>query len=256
MNTIKIEAKQAFMIAHRGVSGLEPENSIPSFTAAGNRSYYGIETDIHVTKDGKFIVIHDEQTGRVAGEDVNVEELTYDEVRKLRLNNICGWERWNHLEDNPKSRPDLILPSLEEYVNICKKYEKKCVLELKNRFSREDIVRVVEQIKELGYLENVIFISFVLENLIDLRSLLPEQELQFLVGKWEEETVDWLNQYSLELDIAHTILTKEIIDLVHANNHKVNCWICNRKEDADRLIEWGVDLITSDILEDCRAAEK
>ena len=43
------------MVAHRGVSKLERENTMPAFVAAGNRSYYGIETDIHITRDGRFI---------------------------------------------------------------------------------------------------------------------------------------------------------------------------------------------------------
>ena len=66
MNTIKISKGSTKMIAHRGLSGLETENSIQAFIAAGNRSYYGVETDVHVTKDGKFVVIHDDATGRVA----------------------------------------------------------------------------------------------------------------------------------------------------------------------------------------------
>ena len=52
MNTIKFDKKNVKVIAHRGVSGLERENTCASFVAAGNRSYYGIETDIHKTMDG------------------------------------------------------------------------------------------------------------------------------------------------------------------------------------------------------------
>ena len=55
MDTIKINRRNAEMIAHRGLSGLETENSIPAFIAAANRSYYGVETDVHVTKDGRFV---------------------------------------------------------------------------------------------------------------------------------------------------------------------------------------------------------
>ena len=93
MNTIKFDKGNVQVVAHRGLSGLEPENSIPAFVAAGNRSYFGIETDIHVTKDGKFIVIHDETTTRVAGDTIYVEECTYDFVRKVVLDNICKMER-------------------------------------------------------------------------------------------------------------------------------------------------------------------
>ena len=61
-NTIKISKKNVKMIAHRGLSGIECENTNEAFIAAGNRSYYGIETDVHVTKDGKYIIIHDKDT--------------------------------------------------------------------------------------------------------------------------------------------------------------------------------------------------
>jgi len=60
MNTIKINRGATKMIAHRGVSGLERENTNLAFVAAGNRSYFGVETDIHVTADQNLIVIHDD----------------------------------------------------------------------------------------------------------------------------------------------------------------------------------------------------
>lgn len=250
MNTIKVDKKDVLMVAHRGVCGLEPENSIPAFTAAGNRSYYGVECDIHVTADGKIVVIHDSQTGRVAGDDINVDESSFDLVRKITLKNVCRWDEWhNTLPENPGKRPDLFIPTLEEYVSICKKYEKKCVLELKGTFKREDIETVIEEIKKMDYLENVIFISFSFENMVALRELLPEQEMQFLTSKYDEEVLERLNQYNLDLDIRYTTLTKEIIDEIHANGHKINCWTCDSKEDAEQLIEWGVEFITTNILE-------
>ena len=51
MDTIKIKKKKVKMIAHRGLSGLERENTCSAFVAAGNRSYFGIETDVHRTAD-------------------------------------------------------------------------------------------------------------------------------------------------------------------------------------------------------------
>ena len=49
MNTIKVDRKNTLMVAHRGVSGIEKENTCAAFVAAGNRSYYGVETDVHRT---------------------------------------------------------------------------------------------------------------------------------------------------------------------------------------------------------------
>lgn len=88
MDTMKIDSGSTRMIAHRGLSGLETENSIPAFVAAGNRSYYGVETDTHVTKDGRFVIIHDDTTGRVAREDIRVEESDYERVRKVALKDM------------------------------------------------------------------------------------------------------------------------------------------------------------------------
>ena len=250
MNTIKINKKSVLMVAHRGVSGLEPENSIPAFVAAGNRSYYGVETDVHVTSDGKFVVIHDDQTGRVAGDNISVEQSSYDLLKKLNLYDVCRMETNAGITGAEKGkRADLMIPSLADYVNICKKYNKKCVLELKNPFEPEDLVRLVEEIKELDYLDGMIFISFSYENMVALRELLPRQPLQFLTSNADEDLVGRLNKYGLDLDINYKALTKELLDAVHAEGHKVNVYTCDNKEDAERLIDWGVDFITSNILE-------
>jgi glycerophosphoryl diester phosphodiesterase len=76
MNTTEFEKKQTRVVAHRGLSGIEKENTASAFVAAGNRSYFGIETDIHRTADGRFIVCHDASLLRVAGENLNVEEVS------------------------------------------------------------------------------------------------------------------------------------------------------------------------------------
>lgn len=226
------------MIAHRGVSALERENSNAAFVAAGNRSHYGIETDVHVTKDGKFIVIHDDFTQRVTGVEGVVEEMTFDQLRALRLLDMDG---------NPRS--DLTLPSLEEYIRICKKYEKQSVLELKNHMEPEHISAIVEVIRAEGWLERTTFISFDLPNMLCLRGLLPEQSLQYLVNDITDELLDILVQNHLDLDIRYPSLTKEFLDECHAHNILVNVWIVNTVDNALRLADWGVDFITSDILE-------
>ena len=237
MNTIKFDKKNVQVVAHRGLSGLEPENSIPAFVAAGNRSYFGIETDIHVTKDGKFIVIHDETTTRVAGDNINVEECTFDFARKVVLDNICKIERDSNVKiGDLKGRTDLLLPRLEDYINICKKYEKKAVLEVKNRMQPEILANLVEEIKGLDFLENVIFISFSLENMIELRKLLPNQKLQYLTCEFNDDVHHALKEYHLDFDVHYSVLRKD-------------CWTVDKKEDAERLADWGVDFITTNILE-------
>lgn len=251
MNTIKVEKKNTLMVAHRGVSGLETENTIPAFVAAGNRSYYGIETDIHVTKDGKFLAFHDDDTARVAnGDTLIIEQSSYELLRKVVLNNLCPQgtkegKRFGEL----LGRDDLLIPRMEDYINICKKYEKKAVLEVKNHMEPDVLERMVKEIQALDYLDEVIFISFDLENLITLRNLLPNQTLQYLTYKYHDEVHDALVRYKLDWDVWEEILTKDLIETLHAEGVKINCYTVDEKERAEELISWGIDFITSNILE-------
>ena len=242
MDTIKIKNKGVKIVAHRGLSGIECENTNAAFVAAGNRSYFGIETDIHVTKDGKLVVIHDDKTSRVAKEELIVEECTLDELRTIRL------------YDTPRAkadftRSDLCMPELCEYIRICKRYNKKAVLELKNRFETEDIKKVIAEIKSQKYLDNVIFISFSWENMVDIRNLLPNQKAQFLISNWEDDLIERLKAHNLDLDIYYKSLSKDKVKLLHKNGIEVNCWTVDDADDAKKLISWGVDYITSNILE-------
>ena len=241
MDTIKLFNKgNTKIIAHRGLSGIEKENTLPAFVAAGNRSYFGIETDVHVTSDGKYVIIHDDTTGRVAPrKNVTVEGSTLEELRYISLSD----------RDGSVGRIDLRIPTLEEYVTVCKRYEKTGVLELKNRMTTEHIAGIVKTLTNMEYLDGMIFISFSLDNLIELRSFLPKQKLQFLVGAYNKEIHSNLVKYSLDCDIHYPILTKDLVDLLHRDGIEVNCWTCDSRDDAERLIEMGVDYITSNILE-------
>ncbi|MBQ4321563.1 MAG: hypothetical protein IJC35_04915 [Oscillospiraceae bacterium] len=239
MNTIPFDHKDALVVAHRGVSGLERENTCAAFVAAANRSYFGIETDVHPTADGRFAIIHDSQTGRVAGDDLHVEGSTLAQLQALTLFDM----------DGTKSRRDLVIPALADYISICRRYGKTAVLELKELMSPDTLDALVEEICRLDYLSGVIFISFSLENLIHVRSRLPEQPLQYLVMELNTEVWNALRKYRLDLDIHYKGLTEENIRELKAEGITVNCWTVDDPADAERLAAWGVDQITSNILE-------
>lgn len=242
MDTVKIESKQTKIIAHRGLSGIERENTCPAFVAACNRSYFGVETDVHVTGDKKFVIIHDETTERVSNgaHIINVEENDYSAVQDIILPD----------SDGSVIRRDIRIPLLSEYISICKKYNKVCVLELKNRMEDDDLKAIFEEIKSLDYIENVIFISFSFENCVFARKQLPQNEIQWLTdADVTEEMIKKLVDSNMNLDIYHKKLTKENIAALHSNGIKVNCWTCDDAERAKELIDFGVDFITTNILE-------
>ena len=240
MNTIRFEDKGNIkMIAHRGVSGLERENTCPAFVAAGVKSYYGIETDVHVTKDGKIIVIHDDNLKRVAGLDMVVEESTFDELRQVRMLDT----------DNKTPRLDLFLPSLEEYIAICRKYDKQAILELKNAMPEDKVWEIAEIIKGLGWFERTTFISFAGGNLLSLRKKYPKANAQFLTEKNDEETYRFMVDNKLDADLCGLCVTKEFVDKLHAAGLVVNCWTLDSLEHAQLAKAYGVDMITTNILE-------
>lgn len=239
MNTTKVNHKNTLMIAHRGLSSCETENTNAAFVAAGNRSYHGIETDVHTTSDGKFVVIHDDSTKRVSETEIPVETSNLSDLERILLKDMNGIPL----------RSDLKIPQLSEYINICKRYEKICVLELKNTFARSDIENILAVIRECGYLDQMIFISFHEENLIILRELLGNHPLQLLTTTLNDRIWNLLTEYHLDLDIYYEALTRENIQELHTRRIKVNCWTCDDAEAAEQLIEWGVDYITTNSLE-------
>ena len=239
MNTIKFKKGNVQIVAHRGLSGLEKENTNAAFVAAGNRSYYGIETDVRKTADGKFVLNHDSHFKRVAGENLVIAESSLALVQSVVLNDV----------DGTKNRADLRPGTLQNYISICKKYEKICVLELKDQVSREDLLEMIEIIKEYDYLDHVLFISFEYENMTLLREILPEQPAQFLDFTLTEELIQKAAADHLDLDIRYQALTEDLIQKAHKAGLKVNCWTVNTKEDGERLSAWGVDFITTNILE-------
>ncbi len=242
MNTVKINKKGVKMIAHRGLSGLERENTYPAFIAAANRSYFGIETDIHKTADGEFVVIHDETTERVSGgkHNIDVEKSSFDTFKDIILPDL----------DGNINRRDIKIPLLSDYIKICKKYEKIGVLEIKNSFSKNDLSKVLEIIEKENYLNNMIFISFDFENCLKLREISEDLKIQWLVGKdVNDNHIKIMKEKRIDADVYYPALTKEIVDHLHGLGLQVNCWTCDDKTDAERLIEMGVDYITTNILE-------
>lgn len=240
MNTTKFNNKTTKVVAHRGLSGIERENTNAAFIAAGNRSYFGIETDIHVSLDGEFVVAHDSSMARVSGSSLVIEESTLAQLRGITLYEKNG---------ETKDRYDLHVSTITEYVRICKTYEKVCVLELKGYFGKENLKRLIAQIKEEDYLENIIFIAFDWNNLIDLKAVYPEATMQFLCSEISLETLPELVKNNFSLDINYKGITQEIIDYLHENNLVVNVWTVDDKDEAEKLVEMGVDFITTNICE-------
>ena len=239
MDTVKIKSKGTKIIAHRGLSGIETENTAAAFVAAGNRSYFGIETDVHMTSDGKFVAVHDENIFRVSGIDKIIEEITYEELKNIRL----------FSKEDGKTRSDLVIPLLSEYIKICKKYGKTAVLELKTDFKREQVEKIINEIQNENYIQNTVFISFHWNPLVFVREVLPDASVQFLCITLNRDLIKKLKEDKFDLDVNYKALDKKTIKELHKNGIKVNCWTVDSPNDAKRLISYKVDYLTTNILE-------
>lgn len=229
---------KTLLIAHRGYSMFEKENTLVAFSAAGAiDSFYGIETDVHVTTDNHFITIHDDTVNRVTNNtvDLNVERNTFKTIRNIKLADI----------DGSLSRDDLIIPEMIEYFKVCKKYNKVAVCELKQVFTKEQIQEILDIVDSVGMLDNTIFISFILEDLILLREISKTQKAQWLLGEFKEEHLETLLKYNLDLDAHYNSINQEKIDLCHFHNIKVNIWTVNDQDIANKYAAMGVDFITT-----------
>lgn len=239
METLKIEKQNVRMIAHRGLSGLESENTIEAFVAAANRSYYGIECDIHITKDHEFVVIHDYDTKRVSHQNLVIKDSLYQELLEINL--------YDYLYENPQ--PFRKIPRLQDYLEVCKKYEKVAIIELKPRFTMDQIKKLLKILDEYNYLSQSIIISFDLENLINLRKINKELSLQYLIKDFDQEALDNCRKHKFDINLNYQNLSLEIVKKFHKYHIKVNTYTVNNPIVALMLVTWNVDFITTNILE-------
>lgn len=240
METTEFKNKgEVQMIAHRGASGLALENTLPAFIEAGQRTYYGIETDVHVTKDGNFIIVHDDDLKRIAGLDIEVENTDYADLRALRFADVYG-------ESEEKN---LFLPSLEEYIDVCKKYDKQAILEMKNPMTEETVAALAARVESLGWIERTTFISFSGENLLYLRKAYPSASAQYLTEDCTDEEIDFMIENKIDADLSWACVTRGRVQRLHNAGLKVNCWTVDGAACATLMADYGVDMITTNILE-------
>lgn len=239
MDTLKYYGSGALFIAHRGLSGLYPENTVAAFNAAAQRkSYFGIETDVHRTADGQYVIMHDVNTSRMTGEEHIIYETEFEVLRNLRIfekDGTLGNER---------------IPTLDEYVTACKSGNKYSVLELKDKFKKDEVREIIDIVEKGGQLQKTIFISFEEQNLDHVKaldsSLHCQQLLNWQVGRDFFETA---KKKGFGVDDVYVYADKEFISTAHSYGIDVNVWTIDSLDLCERVICDGADFITTNIIE-------
>ena len=238
-HTIKVDRKFDHMIGHRGASGLYTENTNLSFIEGTLRTYYGLECDVHPTKDNIIVVSHDSNLKRVVGIDLEIPAVTYDELRRIEF----------PITYNGIKNKECHILTLKEYIEICKIGNKKSIIELKGTIREEDITRILDIVKDANHLDDSIFISFYPGLLVKLKKECKEAKCQLLTSFMNDSILDFCVQHDFSIDCDYHVMTKEFIDKFHKYNLEVNVYTVDDKLVAEKLIDEGIDYITSNILE-------
>lgn len=238
--TVKLSTGECRLVAHRGLSGLEKENTCAAFLGAALRGYWGIETDIHPTTDGRFVCCHDPNLRRVAGADFDLRSHSLAEAQSVPLPD----------PDGKTLRSDLRVPSFEDYLAICGKYGRVPVVELKGPFDTKTIRRAVACIRRAGLLDRAVFISFLWSDCERVRRLCPDNEVQYLGGPDPAIPLALHAKLRIGADFRSTRITPELVASFHEAGLRVNAWTVDTLAEAARLLDMGVDLITTNILEE------
>ena len=79
--------KLPLIFGHRGTMGIVPENTLSGFKKAIELGIDGVELDVHLSKDGKMVVVHDMDLNRLAGLNISIKDSTYEELKKIDISN-------------------------------------------------------------------------------------------------------------------------------------------------------------------------
>ena len=105
------------------------------------------------------------------------------------------------------------------------------------------------KLKSYEYEAFVTFISFVYENIVKIKEQYPEAKCEFLFDNPEDAPIEKLLRDGFNVDIWEKSLTRELVEEYHKAGITVNCWTVNDKERGEELASFGVDYITTNILE-------
>lgn len=205
---IEDESKTHFVnYAHRGASEYLPENTFISFYTGVYMGANGIETDIHVTKDGVAVLFHDDTLDRVTDSSGEVAEKTYDELQQLFVTK-------NEISDK--------IVRFEDFLERFSFRNLTFAIELKQKGCAKQVADII---RKFGIEDKVVITSFDFESLCDMSAYAPELYLGFLTKDVTEETLEKMKKYNIsEICPLSTLVTEENVRRWHSEGFNVRAW--------------------------------
>lgn len=227
-------------VAHRGLSASAPENTAPAFILAKQAGFSYVETDIQVTKDGKYVCVHDETISKYTSGAYTGAVVDYT-LAELKAIDFGAWkdEKWAGTK----------ILTFEEFILLCKKLGLKAYLELKQTHSEADIAYYLDHVRKMGMMDNCVWRGATYNTNIralsdaavlayDASSIMTEEKVRQLAERYSP--MFFHNNYSY--------VTESVVALCHKYGVRIEAYTINDEATLDELAAMGVDGITTDSL--------
>lgn len=224
------------LVAHRGLSGLYPQNTLASFEGAAEYGYEYYELDLHTTSDGKWVVIHNDTVDAMTDGEGEVESFTLKEIQKLKIDSGNGIENYNNLT----------VPTFEQCLDICKQTGILPVIELK-KCDIKYFPDLVEIIDSYGLSDKAKIISFDKEYMEAYRELDREIDMLYLSNVPTKEDIDWCIEHNFGINYNSGNLYKcfSAIRYAKKNGVTIAAWTVDNTAVADVMVLFGAEFITT-----------
>lgn len=237
-------------VAHRGGAGLAPENTLAAFRKALELKVDAVELDVHMSKDGALVVIHDPDVQETTDGSGEIYALTLAELRKLNAAAKFKGQRFE---------PQRI-PTLDEVLALVRG-RTRLQIEIKRQADDKRYtgieVKVLEALRRNSMLDDAAVISFDFPTLQDIKALEPRlQTCALISSRYLKRFNAWWKPASVVDDLAthgfdcvgvkHSRMTRQLFEALRASGFQVGVWTVNEPSAIRAFAEMGVDFITSD----------
>ena len=233
------------VVGHRGASGYAPEPTIASYRMALQMGADYVEADVHRSRDGVLVAIHDAEISRTTNGKGFVADHTLAELKALDAGS------WFNNAFPEKARPDYIgvrVPALREVMDVVQESSAGLFIELKDpeRYQPDLELALLSLIRSSPMENRTRILSFSAASLRKIKELDSSVPTVFLVAKPNENPV-WatLEIPANELGILYTQATPTLVEEAHRCGMMISVWTVDQPEDMKRMIAMGVDRITT-----------
>ena len=218
---------------HRGYSSRAPENTMAAFETALEHGSPRIELDVQMTADGVAVVTHDTNLRRCTGYNANIYNLPYAQVQQLDAG------RWFHRQFTGS-----YIPTLEEVLALCKG-KTELNIEIKpSTFTPNLEAETVRLIHAYDYGADCVVTSQSYETLCKVKELDPDITTGYILalGVGTYYDLPAADFFSVE----STFITAGMVQQIHLRGKTISAWTINRQQDAEKLLQLGVDDLITD----------